>query len=106
MQNLQNSDLVSTLPVDKVQPSHEELQMVDMLFKQHNGTMNKIFVEAKESLIVGILFILFSIPQVDDIIQRFIPITQNSIYILILIKTSFVMILFWITKHFYLSKKN
>lgn len=101
-----NSDLLAQLPVDKIQPSHEEIQMVDVLFKNHNNTINLIFKEAKESLIVAILFILFSIPQIDDIIKKFLPITENSIYFLILFKALFVMILFWLIKFFYLSKNK
>ena len=99
-------DLIKDLPVDKVQPSPEELQMMDMLFKNASSPgMNNLFKEIKEALIVGILFILFSIPQIDSLINNFIPVTQNSIYILILIKALFVMGLYWIVKHLYLAKK-
>jgi hypothetical protein len=101
-----NSDLLTQLPVDKIQPSHEEIQIVDVLFKNHTSTMNLIFNEAKESLIVAILFILFSIPQIDDIIKKFLPITENSIYFLIVIKAAILMILFWLIKYFYLSKNK
>jgi hypothetical protein len=102
----QNSDLLTSLPVDKIQPSHEEIQIVDTLFKNHSSTMNTIFNEAKESLIVGILFILFSMPQVDELLQRFIPITATSFYFLILIKAALVMVAFWLIKYFYLSKNK
>ena len=68
--------------------------------------MNSIFLEAKESLIVGILFVIFSIPVVDSVIKRFIPSANNSSYILLLIKILLVMLLFWVLKHFYLSRKN
>ena len=99
-------DLIKDLPVDKVQPSPEELQMMDMLFKNSSSPgMNNLFKEIKEALFVGILFILFSIPQIDSLINNFIPVTQNSIYILILIKALFVMGLYWIVKHLYLAKK-
>lgn len=98
--------LISSLPVDKIEPSPEELQVVDILFKKNSGTVNVIFKEAKESLIVGILFILFSIPQLDDLIKKFIPITSNSIYFLILFKAFVVMLIFWFVKHFYLAKKS
>jgi hypothetical protein len=110
MQNINysttSSDLLTDLPSDKIQPSHEELQLVNMLFKQHNSTMYLIFNEAKEALFVGILFILFSIPQLDDLIKKFIPIANNSIYFLIIIKALLLMLLFWLIKHFYLAKKN
>jgi len=95
-----NSDLIELLPVDKTQPTYDELNVINTLFKTHNNTINVLINEAKESLIVGFLFILFSIPQIDDLIKKFIPVTNNSIYLLILIKSLFVMLIFWFAKHF------
>ena len=105
-QNSKNSDLISDLPVDKNEPTPSEIQIIDTIFKKHKKTMNSIFLEAKESLIVGILFVIFSIPVVDSVIKRFIPSANNSSYILLLIKILLVMLLFWVLKHFYLSRKN
>lgn len=105
-QNSKNSDLISDLPVDKNEPTKTEIQIVDTIFKKHKKTMNSIFSEAKESIIVGILFVIFSIPAVDSLIKRFIPAANNSTYILLLIKILFIMILFWVLKHFYLSRKT
>ena len=101
-----NSDLLTELPSDKIQPSHEETELVNMLFKQNNNTMYLIFNEAKDALFVGILFILFSIPQLDELIKKIIPVANNSIYFLIIIKALLIMLLFWLIKHFYLAKKN
>lgn len=102
-----NSDLIKDLPTDKVEPSTDELQMMDILFKNANTPgMNNLFKEIKDSLIVGILFILFSIPQIDTLLNKYIPITQTSPYILILIKAIFIIGLYWLIKHFYLAKKK
>jgi hypothetical protein len=101
-----NSDLLSSLPTDKSPPTNDEIQAINLIFKQNKTSIGVIFSELKESLLVGILFILFCIPQIDDLIKRFIPITQNSVYILILLKSILVMCLFWILKHFYLAKKK
>ena len=67
--------------------------------------MTTIFVEAKESLIVGILFVILSIPQIDILINKILPITEKSSYILLLIKVLIIMLLFWLVKHLYLAKK-
>ena len=105
MERQKNSDNISDLPVDKIQPSNDELEVVNTLFKNHNKTMINIFNELKETLLIGILFIIFTLPQGDALINKFIPITQTSIYILTLIKMILVMVLYWIIKYFYLSKK-
>jgi hypothetical protein len=106
MENItyKNYDVLSTLPTDKIPPTQSELQMLNTLFN-HKKEINNILTEAKEAIIVGIIFLLFSVPQVDSLIQKFIPITEKSTYILLLIKILFVIVLFWVVKHFYLIKK-
>ena len=105
-QNSKNSDLISELPVDKNEPTKNEIQIIDTIYKKHKKTVNSVFIEAKESIIVGILFVIFSIPTIDSFIKRIIPAANTSSYILLLIKILLVMILFWIIKHFYLSRKT
>jgi len=101
-----NSDLIKDLPSDKVPPSPDEIQIMDILFKNSDrASIGNLFKEIKDVLTVGILFILFSIPQLDTMINKFIPITQTSVYFLIIIKTIVIMILYWIIRHLYLAKK-
>lgn len=99
-------DIINDLPADDMQPKHDEMYIVNSLFKQHEGTMSKIAGELKDLVVIGILFILFSLPQLDNIIKQIIPSAVNSIYILTGVKTLIVMALFWIIKYFYLSKKK
>jgi hypothetical protein len=101
-----NSDLIKDLPSDKVPPSPDEIQIMDILFKNSDrASIGNLFKEIKDVLTVGILFILFSIPQLDTLINKFIPITQTSVYFLIIIKTTVIMMLYWIIRHLYLAKK-
>lgn len=99
-------DIIDELPVDNNQPKHDELRIVNTLFKENEGTMTKIGRELKDLFVIGILFILFSLPQVDNMIKKVFPPAVNSIYILVGIKTLIVMVLFWVIKYFYLSKKS
>jgi hypothetical protein len=99
-------DVITQLPVDKTTPTHEELQIVNTLFKKHGGNIKIMFNEAKDAVLVGIIYILFSLPQLDDYIKKFLPITTKSVYFLLLIKVVFAIILYWVVKHFYLSRKN
>ena len=108
MNNLKDDDdefdLISDLPTDKNKPSDNEYRIINTLFKEKN-TINIIFKEMQDSFIVGILFVIFSIPIIDETIIKFIPSAEKSIYILISVKVLAIMILFWIVKHFYLSRK-
>lgn len=88
-------DAIDQLPVDESMPSHDEINMVNTLFKKERGAMAKIFDEIKSVLIVAGLFIIFSLPIVDTTLQNLIPITRNSWIILISIKAIIVMIIFY-----------
>jgi len=99
-----NYDAIANLPTDKSQPTEAELQLLNSLFKEKKTAIQSIMNETYEPFIVGILFVVFSIPQVDNLVTSNIPITQNSIYFLLLIKMLAVMFLFWIIKYFHLSK--
>ena len=99
-------DPIAKLPVDQSQPTNNELQIVNTLFTKHRSGMDAIVAEAKDSLIIGLLFIIFSLPMVDGLIKRVLPMTEKSPYILIAIKALAVMALYWLIKHFYLSRKS
>ena len=99
-------DPVSNLPVDQIQPEPHEIQIVNTLFKTHRRTMDVIFEEMKDIVVILILVTLVCILQIDEIIRKLIPITQNSVYILARIKGLLVGSVFWIVKHFYLSQTN
>jgi len=101
-----HGDFIQDLPENNTEPSPKEIHIVNTMFKQHEGTMTKIGKELNDLVIVGVLFVLFSLPQVDDLIKRFFSPAVNSVYILVGIKTVIVMILFWVIKYFYLSKKK
>ena len=104
LKNDKSSDNISDLPTDKNEPSSEELEIVNTLFKTNNNKMYVILNEVKDALLVGILFIIFTLPQIDAFINKFIPFTQKSIYILILIKFFVMIIIYWCIKYF--SRKN
>ena len=98
------SDNLSSLPTDKNNPSEVDKNMTDTIFGANLSMSQKLVKEGKDMMIIGLLFIALSLPQVDELIKKFIPAAQNSDYILILIKAIMVMVLFWLIKHFYLSR--
>ena len=101
-----NGDPIAQLPVDQSTPNQSETQIINTLFKKNRKTMDVIFTELKDSFIVGILVVLVCLPQIDIIINKILPITTKSPYFLLLIKAIIAIALFWIIKHFYLSRKS
>ena len=98
------SDPLQNLPMDQSQPTHKEIEIVDTLFKKHRGTMSVIVDEMKSSFIVGVLFLVLSLPQVDALFRRMIPSLANSTYIILIVKLVIFVALYWILKHFYLCR--
>jgi hypothetical protein len=101
-----NGDHILQLPVDKNIPMPNEVHIIDTLFKKNRGAMNIIFEEAKDSIIVVLLIIASCLPQINEAFQKFLPITQNSPYFLFVGKGLLFGLLFWLIKHFYLSRKG
>ena len=106
VQQVANGDLISQLPVDEAPPSPQEVHLVNTLFKEHKTTLDLIAEESKDSVIIACIIILLTLPQVNELINRFVPMTVNSVYIMALVKGIAGGILFWIIKYFYLSRKN
>jgi hypothetical protein len=103
---MSTGDNIKQLPIDEQIPSQNEINIVNTIFKKEKTTMDKVFGEFNTILFVGVLFLIFSLPIVDDTIKRFIPMTQSSFIILLLLKVFAFMVVFWIVNNFYLAKKR
>ena len=99
------ADNLQYLPTNKLSPSPTDLHLTDQIFGPETTLTTKFISEGKESIIIGLLFIIFSLPQIDELIKKILPIARNSVYFLILIKSLLFIIIFWLIKNFYLSKK-
>ena len=94
-----NSDLISSLPTNKSQPTHNELKHIEELFASSDVVMK----EFKTYLLSGIFFILISLPQMNHLLYKFLPYTRNSSYFLLMSKAFLFVILYWIADNFWLS---
>lgn len=99
-------DIIEQLPSDQTVPSHNEIRLVDTLFQQKKSIVDKILTNTKDIMIIGLLFVVISLPPVDVLIKKFITITENSPYILIVVKALLLMILYFIVSNFYLSRNK
>jgi hypothetical protein len=98
-------DSIETLPSDQNPPTHNEIKMVETLFKENKSTIDIILADAKNIIFMGLLFIILSTPQVDDLIKKFV-VAAESPYILILIKAILFMFIYFIINNLYLARKN
>jgi len=108
MPNIQYSnpfieDKLQDLPTDKSIPSHNETILINSLFHKKN-TIDTVFKHIKDLLLLAAIFIVFSLPQVDLLINKFVISSRTSIYILIGIKTLLFISLFFIINNIYLVR--
>ena len=98
-------DNINDLQIDKKMRQTEiEIELIDTIFKGEPSTLKVLIDEIKEPLIVGVLFVLFSLQYVESVTQSLLPLTNNSPIFIMITKVIFIMILFWIIKHFNLSR--
>lgn len=98
-------DLIGDLPSDQTVLSHNEIRIVDTLFKQQQGVIEKILTNSKDVLLVGSLFMVFSLKPVDEFILKMIPFARNSEYSLLIVKTILIMVIFFLLKNLHLVRK-
>ena len=103
--NYSTGDELTQLPFDKSIPTHNEILIVDNLFKQKQNLFNKILEKSKDLVILAILFIIFSLPQFDFFLNKFIPSTNNSLYILIGAKAFLFIFTYFLTQNIHLVRK-
>ena len=98
-------DSVSSLPTDKTLPRRSEIDTADQIFSQDETTVTgKLVEQGKEIAIVLVVVFVISLPQINTLLNRFIPICNTSPYIGILIKSLAAAIIIWLVKYFYLSR--
>lgn len=101
-----NADLLSSLPTNLNQPTHNEIEVINRLFTNSNQNMVKnILLDFQNDFILGIVFVILSLPQVDSVITKFVVITQKSPYILLAVKALLFVLISWLLKNFWLIRK-
>tara|TARA_R110002111_G_scaffold144274_1_gene210425 strand:+ start:208 stop:543 length:336 start_codon:yes stop_codon:yes gene_type:complete len=104
--NKNMGDNLNNLPSDQNPVSEEEYKIVDKMFKPKISAMNQILEKSKDIIVIGGLFLLFSLEQTDVYIKKYIRIANTSPTMLLIIKTCLFMLCIFIIKHLYLVKKN
>lgn len=100
-----NGDLIDTLPTDSDTVEYEEnKEIIENVFGKHENLLEKIGKELSHSILICILFIIFSLPQIDEMIYHNIP-NSNNIFIIYGVKCMLIIILYYILRNFQIVKK-
>jgi hypothetical protein len=99
------SDMIESLPTDRIPPSESELKLMDNLFKKEQSNFEKFLEGSADVLLVGFLFVIFSLPEINQLIVRVIPVAGTSPYINVCIRGAFVMLVYLVIKNIHLARK-
>lgn len=92
-------DIIDELPIDKHKKQTEvELELIQILFKKNQSFFSLILKESYQPFLVACLFLIFSFPYTENIIQSILPITTNLPILLLSIKFIIIMVAYWILK--------
>lgn len=80
-------DAITLLPIDKVPPSHSDVQMIDQLFPQKPSILSRFCSFLQLPFILAIVFLVIEFPQVKVILWNIIPTSKRSVYNLWILKT-------------------
>ena len=89
-------DLIESLPEDD-SPYNENL--ANVIFKQQK-TVSNVFKELKESIVIALLFVVFSSEQLENLIKSIYPASGNSKIMMTAIKCVLVVFFFYLFKNF------
>lgn len=95
-----SADEINLLPTDNTIPSYAEMKIVNDIFKNNKKDVRKIFHTLRDTILVFILFFVFSLSFVDGFIGRWI--TDSNM--LLVVKAIIVAIIYFFASNFYLAK--
>ncbi len=101
MNNIYGDD-IKTLPTDPSEPLLHEKEIINTIF----GTVKEsrsLQQEIKKLVIITVLFIVFSLPQVNTFLERFL--FKERPYVNLAIKGLLFAIAFWLVENYALAKK-
>ena len=101
-------DNINNLPINNQPPSNHELNVVKELFEdpEHQETINTSVNELKDYILAGILFLIFSLKGLDNLLKNNVAIFDNSEIILVLFKALLFIIIFYVVRNFVLAFKS
>ena len=96
------ADSISRLPIDSSIPRHQDIAMVNELFKKHGSTMEKVVDEFRSPIIYTILFVFLSLPLTTRGINYLCPAISNEDgnLVVILSKAIIFLILIYIVQNY------
>jgi hypothetical protein len=98
----QTEDYIKDLQTDNSKNTENEIDIINSIFKEEkNEKTCSQSNELQNILLIGVLFFIFSLPQIDIIFNRLLQKFNNSIYAVLVVKTLLFMIFYYIIKNLF-----
>ena len=100
-------DKIEDLPIKnkEISVNNDDIKLLKKIFFNSSSTTainkNTSDFRIKNYIILFVLFILFSLPQVDSLLEKFTSFS-NNIYVIIIIKAIILIIIYFILSNIHL----
>jgi len=102
------ADPLAKLPIDSSIPHHNDIVMVNELFKKHSSTMDSVMQEFRIPIIYTVVFIILSLPITGKGINYLCPsITNNpdNLFFIGLKALIFLLLVYMVQNYTTITKK-
>jgi hypothetical protein len=100
------ADLIDKLPIDETPLDTSDITILENVFKDNSKDIDNIVYNMKDILIAGGIFTVVSLPVIQTVLNKLLPVTRNSDYISIVIKAIVFMLALYVITYFNLAKKK
>ena len=100
-----NGDYIESLPKDKKSEEYEKHKpVIDTVFGSEKTLTlyARIVRELSNAILISILFVLFTLPQVDTMILKNIP-NSNNMIVMYSVKCFFIIIIYYLARNLKIS---
>ena len=102
----QNGDYIDSLPKDKKSSEYDQQKpIMDTVFGENETLVSRAMRELSNAILIAVLFILFTLQQVDSMIHKNIP-NSNNMFVMYGVKCSAIIILYYLFRNVQLVRKN
>ena len=99
-------DSIESLPTDKNSTTVKEDIIMNEFFPRNVTIIEEFYGKFNYLITLGVLFFIFSLQQVDELLIKFYPNIGNSKYLLLGAKSVIFTIIYFMICNFHLIRKN
>ena len=97
-ENIETGDPISELPTTDEVPTHDDIQVIQSIFKTNEKEVINIIDDLKEPVVICIIVFLLSLPFCNNLLNRYIPSVGTETCLGAIVKGILVGLILWILR--------